>query len=67
MIERISQRLQTATEQPNPLYGQLTLALVLCAFLTGWLVYDKVSDQLERLTQKPVLAMEQTTTFASKF
>jgi len=59
MLERLSQQLQTKSDRPTSLYSQVTLALVLGVVLTGWLVYGKVSDQLERLTQKPVLAMQE--------
>ncbi len=60
MLERLSQTLQEQPSRPSPIYGQLTLFLVLVTMLTSWFVYDKISYQLDRLTQKPVLAMEQT-------
>lgn len=58
MLERLSQQLQTQPDRPSSIYGQVALVLVLGMVLTGWLVYDKVSDQLDRLAQKPVLALE---------
>lgn len=59
MLEQLSEQLQTQPSRPNPIYGQLALALVLGAVLTGWLVSIKVSDQLDRMTQRPVLAMQE--------
>jgi hypothetical protein len=64
MLERLSQHLQEQPSRPSPIYGQLTLFLVLVTMFAGWFVYDQISVQLDRLTQKPVLAMEQT--FESK-
>ncbi len=64
MLERISQHLQEQPSRPSPIYGQLTLVLVLVTMLTGWFVSGQILKQLDRLTQKPVLAMEQV--FESK-
>jgi hypothetical protein len=60
MLEQLSEQLDTQAHQPAPLYSQLALVLVLGAVLTGWIVYGKVSTRIDQLTQKPVLAMEQT-------
>lgn len=56
MLEQLSQSLREQPSRPNPLYGQLTLVLVLVTFLTGWYVYGRVATQLDNLLQRPVLA-----------
>jgi len=62
MFEQLSKQLRAQSGRPTPLYSQLALVLVLGAILTGWLVYAKVADQLERLTQKQVIALEESQT-----
>jgi len=62
MFEQLSKQLRARSGRPTPLYSQLALVLVLGAILTGWLVYAKVADQLERLTQKQVIALEESQT-----
>ncbi|MFA5010282.1 MAG: hypothetical protein WC553_03635 [Patescibacteria group bacterium] len=63
MLEQLSEQLRHQEEEtirPNPFYGQVALVLALGLILTGWMVYGKVSAQIDQLIQKPVLAMEIT-------